>query len=262
MLKIARANCVPPDGAAGMWNSAQGSGGQGINFHIELNQATQNPNILIVRDNTLSSSRCAYINLDPPGGPYVMHLPGSMAGNDLWRVVESTAHEIGHAIGLADIPDETAKTECGYSDIMAPAANGCFSQVGKSVTARDVDQSRKGMDNNVRATCESQLNNQLKIDESAASPTPTPTPPPSCPDNCPNPQQYAPATCFGPVDWCQYPDTGCESGLQENGRCCCSWNTPIIIDTLGDGFSLTEPENGVVFDITGLGAPEQISWTE
>jgi hypothetical protein len=31
---------------------------------------------------------------------------------------------------------------------------------------------------------------------------------------------------------------------------------------LGDGFSLTEPENGVVFDITGLGAPEQISWTE
>lgn len=93
-----------------------------------------------------------------------------------------------------------------------------------------------------------------------AAPTPTPTPPPpSCPDYCPNPHQYAPATCFGPVDWCQYPDTGCESGLQENGRCCCSWNTPIMLDLLGDGFSLTNSANGVVFDITGVGAPEQIS---
>lgn len=85
---------------------------------------------------------------------------------------------------------------------------------------------------------------------------------PSCPDNCPNPQQYAPATCFGPVDWCLYPDTGCESGLQENGRCCCSWNTPIMLDLLGNGFSLTNAEGGVFFDVTGLGAPEQISCTE
>jgi predicted Zn-dependent protease len=82
-----------------------------------------------------------------------------------------------------------------------------------------------------------------------------------CADNCPNPQQYAPATCFGPVDWCLYPDTGCESGLQANGRCCCSWNTPILIDVLGDGFRLTNVENGVNFDITGLGVTSHISWT-
>jgi hypothetical protein len=82
-----------------------------------------------------------------------------------------------------------------------------------------------------------------------------------CADNCPNAQQYAPATCFGPVDWCFYPDTGCESGLQANGRCCCSWNTPILIDVSGNGFSLTNYENGVDFDITGLGVMSRISWT-
>jgi hypothetical protein len=86
-------------------------------------------------------------------------------------------------------------------------------------------------------------------------------PPGGCPDNCPNPQQYAPATCFGPVDWCLYPDTGCESGLQENGRCCCSWNTPIVIDVMGNGFNLTNAANGVDFDITGLGVQSHISWT-
>jgi len=83
----------------------------------------------------------------------------------------------------------------------------------------------------------------------------------ACPDVCPNPQQYAPATCFGPVDWCFYQDTGCQSGLQANGRCCCTWNTPILIDVLGNGFNLTNVANGVDFDITGLGVQNHISWT-
>jgi hypothetical protein len=67
----------------------------------------------------------------------------SAAGYDLWRIVESLAHELGHAIGLADITD---LTQCGVSDAMAPSINNCGNQVGKSVTARDVDQSRKAMD--------------------------------------------------------------------------------------------------------------------
>jgi hypothetical protein len=39
---------------------------------------------------------------------------------------------------------------------------------------------------------------------------------------------------------------------------CCS---PIIVDIGGDGFSLTNAANGVLFDITGQGTPMQISWT-
>jgi hypothetical protein len=37
--------------------------------------------------------------------------------------------------------------------------------------------------------------------------------------------------------------------------------TPIIIDTAGQGFTLTSAEEGVLFDIQGNGHPLQIAWT-
>jgi hypothetical protein len=37
--------------------------------------------------------------------------------------------------------------------------------------------------------------------------------------------------------------------------------SPIIIDTVGEGFHLTSAENGVIFDIRGDGHPVQIAWT-
>jgi hypothetical protein len=44
-----------------------------------------------------------------------------------------------------------------------------------------------------------------------------------------------------------YPGTGCGS--------------PIIIDTTGQGFFLTNVANGVTFDISGTGTPVQMGWT-
>jgi len=252
--------CVPPDGAAGMWNNAQGSSGLSANFHIELNQATQNPNILIVRDDSVSSSgACASIKLDPPGGPYILKLPTNTAGYDLWRIVESVAHEIGHALGLADIND---LTECGVSDVMAPGINNCGNQVGKSVTARDVDQSRKAMDSASRVTCEKQLVNPLEpVDVPVPSPSPTSTPCPSHSGKCTGEQLFG-GTCYGPTDYCTYPFSGCDSGLEDNGHgCCCTYSTPIIVDVLGNGFALTSASGGVQFDLNTDGAREQIAWT-
>lgn len=37
--------------------------------------------------------------------------------------------------------------------------------------------------------------------------------------------------------------------------------SPIVIDTRGDGFSLTDAINGVWFDLGAVGTPSQISWT-
>jgi len=37
--------------------------------------------------------------------------------------------------------------------------------------------------------------------------------------------------------------------------------SPIIIDLEGTGFLLTDAAHGVIFDITGTGTPQQISWT-
>src|SRR5205085_2442324 len=73
-----------------------------------------------------------------------------------------------------------------------------------------------------------------------------------------------PATTGGGVgitDPClggQGPDGG-SNGFTRGADPTCS---PIIVDTLGDGFSLTSAQAGVMFDISGSGHPVQLAWTE
>lgn len=43
------------------------------------------------------------------------------------------------------------------------------------------------------------------------------------------------------------------------GQDCCP--TPIVVDVDGNGYDLTAPSDGVVFDIDASGHPEQVSWT-
>ena len=112
-------------------------------------------------------------------------------------------------------------------------------------------------------------------------PTPTPLPSPS-----PTPP---PGTCHGQPDYPQY-SSGCAPGLVANGGICtnspifmnhcdlyggydpdscgcfgfcdpsvggCS---PVVVDVLGNGFSLTSADDGVMFDLQGNGTPRQFSW--
>lgn len=242
--------CTPPNGAAGMWNDAEGTGGAGIDFHVELNQSTQNPNIKIVRDDSISNSGCAEINLSPAGGPYVIKLPTSAASNDLWRIVETIAHEIGHTIGLGNVTDIE---ECGFSSVMSPSIDNCSTQVGRTVTETDVNQSRKAMNSTTRVTCESQLNNSLEVDEPISTPTPTPTPP-SCIDNgesCVTASNCCSGMCQSGV--CGDPVNGGSGGS--------GGGTPILVDVFGNGFRLTDAAGGVNFDLDTDNTAERISWT-
>ena len=43
--------------------------------------------------------------------------------------------------------------------------------------------------------------------------------------------------------------------------CLCHWNTPVVIDVLGNGFDLTSAEDGVNFDLDSNGVPERIGWS-
>ncbi len=43
--------------------------------------------------------------------------------------------------------------------------------------------------------------------------------------------------------------------------CRCDGSTPIVIDVAGDGFSLTDKADGVLFDINSDGRSDSISWT-
>ncbi|MFM9905769.1 MAG: hypothetical protein ACKVQJ_14495 [Pyrinomonadaceae bacterium] len=44
-------------------------------------------------------------------------------------------------------------------------------------------------------------------------------------------------------------------------NCRCYMYSPIVIDVLGNGFNLTNANDGVDFDLTADGIPEQLSWT-
>lgn len=54
----------------------------------------------------------------------------------------------------------------------------------------------------------------------------------------------------------------CNVGWEPNENCICQCVTsPILIDTLGDGFDLTDGAHGVVFDLTTDGIGDHLAWT-
>lgn len=92
-------------------------------------------------------------------------------------------------------------------------------------------------------------------------PSPTPTPD-SCPQTCsePDPDLFD-------KDMCAYPnDGGCPPPSSPDGgnSSCCRWPpccSPVVIDTLGNGFSLTNVHTGVRFDLDSDGSSELLAWT-
>jgi hypothetical protein len=118
------------------------------------------------------------------------------------------------------------------------------------------------------------------------SPTPSPSPTPNTAENCQSwgyfwnfqsngcyqdeqtcPSRCAPyytpldgGGCEGPADYCASP-FGCANDFADSGSGCCCVPTPILIDTAGNGFSLTDAYTGVFFDMGGDGHKEPIAWT-
>jgi hypothetical protein len=111
--------------------------------------------------------------------------------------------------------------------------------------------------------------------------TPTPTQGPT-----PPPQVF----CNDPADFATYPYTGCAPGKTRDSFNCCicsnnflsactrhggdadpdtcicsgtsgDGNSPILIDVSGNGFALTNAQDGVQFDINDNGAADHIAWT-
>lgn len=58
------------------------------------------------------------------------------------------------------------------------------------------------------------------------------------------------------------PDQICPAGTEPNDNCVCTCSTsPVLIDVQGDGFSLTDAQNGVSFDLTADGVADRLAWT-
>ncbi len=69
--------------------------------------------------------------------------------------------------------------------------------------------------------------------------------------------------CQGEPWYCEMAPQVCGQGLAWNfDHCQCEGNSsPIVIDVLGNGFSLTDLTAGVEFDMNSDGTPEGLSWT-
>jgi len=78
---------------------------------------------------------------------------------------------------------------------------------------------------------------------------------------------YAETQVIAPLDaggTCEITADDCIDGYQfESWRCDCVPLSPIVIDTRGDGYSLTSADDGVTFDLDANGRViEKIAWTE
>lgn len=66
-------------------------------------------------------------------------------------------------------------------------------------------------------------------------------------------------TCNAPISEVQ--DCNLNGGIWWQEYCDCLPPSPIVIDTEGKGFNLTDGPNGVFFDLNGDGSAERLSWT-
>lgn len=189
-------------------------------------------------------------------------------------------HEIGHTFGLDDcLSTKNPPCIAAGLTIMGGHTNSEFDTQGPT-------------------TCDFAKVRELYCPPTP-TPTPTPTPdpdwpwpdpfPPTDPETCQNGGWYwnftndtcnrdpADATCgstkcvpyviptdggdcSGADDYCAMP-YGCPPGTVDGGRGCCCFPTPVLIDLSGNGFSLTDAYNGVMFDMGGDGKKEPVAWT-
>lgn len=166
--------------------------------------------------------------------------------------VKQTMHEVGHLMGLSHYtqghPDRCHLTPDPSDDQSSGSSvmnDGCGPN----------DES-----NNQSTTVTNCDNPRLSGIYICPTPSPTPTPTPIEEEEMclPNPYGYG----FGGSNNCM----NCELEIAMCGNwnysmCRCDDGSPILIDILGNGFNLTDNENGVRFDLDSNGEAEQLSWT-
>jgi hypothetical protein len=237
--------------ALSMWNTTTDQNSNKTGYKFELQQANQNPQI-IIRQGTPADGACADTDLNGP--PYVITLPASITNLSADEIRGRIAHEIGHILGESNAPNDGC-----YTIMNSATSMGC-NRTSNTVTAQDIVVVNKNFGPNRSTECYSDVNTP---GGDKADSTPTPTPEEGgggggCTIACGG----DPGGCglnFPPE--CEPPD---HTSLQ---WCCCMdpqgncTQSPVIVDVLGNGFAMTDAAGGVNFDLSPDGSPERLSWT-
>ena len=165
------------------------------------------------------------------------------------------AHEIGHTMGLEHFCGNMASL-C-YSSGATIMGNLFGIPDGNGGFRSDFNDPNFGRDN--PSVCDNEV---IRCQVYKLCSTPTPTPPPGG-ETCifeSEENGYVPGggyceNCLDGLDndcdgFTDYADSGCFYCIP----------SPIVIDTLGNGFQMTGAADEVMFDITATGRPRQISW--
>lgn len=210
--------------ASNEWNNARDAQQNSTAYYLGVNQGAPTPDI-IIRQGTPAQGACAEISVGGP--PYIMTLPASIANLSAEEIRGHVAHEIAHPLGLADANSPSC------ASIMNPAGAGCHSSAN-DVNTNDVAAVNRNFGANRESECEATAN---------GSPQPLATP------GCTEEQSSA----CGNIGMLMDPENcGCTEARPAD---------PILVDVLGDGFSLTSASNGVDFDINATGTTEHLAWT-
>lgn len=153
-------------------------------------------------------------------------------------IFKAFLHEIGHTMGLADVPvpNPTAPAErCGDQTARQSVMNALCA----------VNDSGGNMATSITPCDQSAVFQSSQYYR-------TPCPSTECNDG----------SGFQ-MDTCSYPGLGgCPPGYHSAGGCCQpDVPSPILIDVDGSGFQLTSAANGVWFDFYGTGQPIKLAWT-
>lgn len=230
-----------------------------VTFAVHLNSspppAGTTNTIVVSYDDNFNASEVASLTLHTGSSPAGHAIYGEMVFHKNIRVgtpstlpayVRTMArHEGGHGLGIDNAPNCPPG-----STIMNLNFDGSVS----AITSCD----------------NSGISSDPAYPPATPTPSPTPTPAPQCWDDdgdgygegsdcldvdCDdtNPDIYPGAPRIG-GNWDDYDCNEVEDGMDNIG-------SPILIDVLGNGFNLTAPANGVVFNLDSVGTAERLSWT-
>ena len=237
--------------AINRWNNATDPSGFKTNYCFQLDQSAQAPDVLIKKANPATG--CAAINRNSATNQWILKLPDPNRNYTQDVVAGRVAHEIGHSIGIAHtnaclsiMNSNTSPSDCGSG------------RPSNQIQPMDVAMSNQHADPSRRPNCTSDYTDPntdrndiggggggggggscdvevaLLIAGGELDCT-------LCYDGLDN-------DCDGPRD------------LDDDGCGICN-PSPIVIDSLGNGFDLTDANRGVNFDLNSDGITERIGWT-